>query len=89
MGASEVQQNGAEGLGVLPNSPKNVARGLRGVLVETVTFGIPVSAGMTKGACRGAKPLCILSIPQEWGIKGVDRKVMRRPQLSSLVLRMR
>ena len=71
MGASEVQQNGAEGLGVLPNSPKNVARGLRGVLVETVTFGIPASAGMTSGACRGAKPLCVLSTPKSGG-QGVE-----------------
>jgi hypothetical protein len=22
------------------------------------------------GACRGAKPLCVLSIPQDWGTNG-------------------
>jgi hypothetical protein len=35
------------------------------------SFGSPVPP---IGACRGAKPLCVSSIPQEWGIKGVDQK---------------
>jgi hypothetical protein len=26
----------------------------------------------THRACRGAEPLCVFSIPQEWGIKGVE-----------------
>ena len=45
-------------------------------------FWIPAFAGMTGyGECRGAKPLCrglgcpqnLLIVPQDWGIKGVER----------------
>ena len=33
---------------------------------------IPAFAGMTYyGACRGAKPLCVPPIPQDWGARGL------------------
>jgi len=35
---------------------------------------IPAYAGMTNGACRGAKPLCVSSLsPKTGGSKGVDQ----------------
>jgi hypothetical protein len=44
--------------------------------------------GFDRGACRGAKPLCVLCIPQDWG-PGFESEFVSQPEESGLVLRKR
>jgi len=50
--------------------------GVGNVDASRASFALPMPP---IGACRGAKPLCVSSIPQEWGIKGVDKNQVGEP----------
>ena len=74
---------GAQFLCVPPYTPRLGGMGLKeGHETAPVSSWIPAFAGMTEevfvlhmpciGACRGAQPLGVCLIPQEWGTKGVD-----------------
>jgi len=56
------------------------------ISVATTRRGPPRTGKADIGRAEGRSPSALLTIPQEWGIKGVERSLTRRPPSSRVCM---